>query len=491
MDGHTSPQRKLVPGSDASSDASGAECHSIWKQVLGSVVVATVTLSYSCLLGFGSILLGQLDEPGSTVLVSDRQRPWLMSGAYVGSVIGCVLATFLAKTFGPSRIMFWHTVPNALGWGLQALVPGFWPLLAGRFVCGLACGVCVSSAQIYISETSSPRVRGVLLILPETFATTGLLMCYMLGLLLRWQLVAIICGLVPNLVIFLGFLKLPESPTWLVSKHRLAPAARSLLFFHGSRFEADAQVQQILAGLEQTKMSVRQTLGLMRHADYLRPVLIIALQMTILNFSGINAMFGYAVVIFKLARTGINAYQCAMVLAAVRLLCNLFSTSLIDRLGRRALISISGAFCTISLAVIGAYFFVRQQDEELVQDLHWLPLASMIVTISSYSVGIGPISWVIFGEMLPSSVRELYGSIIIIFWSVTLFTILQVFPDLTRLLGNHGTFWLFSGVCALQVLFACFVIPETRLRTLEDIQHEHFVAKKTEAERGVARTAAL
>ena len=358
---------------------------------------------------------------------------------------------------------------------------GFWPLLAGRFVCGLACGVCVSSAQIYISEISSPRVRGILLIFPETFATAGLLMCYTLGLLLRWKMVAVVCGLLPNLVIFAGLLRLPESPTWLVSKHRLSEAADSLLFFHGARYAADSQVQLILAGLEQTKMSVWQTLRLMRHWVYLRPVLIIATQMTILNFSGINAMFGYAVVIFRLARTGINEYHCAMVLAAVRLLCNFTSTTLIDRLGRRALLSLSGAFCTVSLAVIGAYFYLREQDVQQVQGLHWLPLAGMICTICSYSLGIGPISWVLFGEMLPSAVRELYGSIVIIFWSLTLFTVLQVFPELTAALGNGGTFWLFAGVCAAQVLFACCVVPETRLRSLEDIQHEHFITKKTEA----------
>ncbi|XP_043225523.1 facilitated trehalose transporter Tret1-like [Amphibalanus amphitrite] len=483
MDG---PQKKLMAeptASDTSSDTLGSERHSIYKQILGSVVVATVTLSYSCLLGFGSILLGQLEEDDATVVVSDRQRPWLMGGAYVGSVLGCILATFLAKTFGPSRIMFWHTLPNAIGWALQALATGFWPLMAGRFVCGLACGVCVSSAQIYISEISSPRVRGVLLILPETFATAGLLMCYTLGLLLHWKMVAVVCGLVPNLVIFAGFLRLPESPTWLVSKHRLSAAAESLLFFHGRRYAADSQVQLILAGLEQTKMSVCETLRLMRHSVYLQPVLIIAVQMTILNFSGINAMFGYAVVIFRLARTGINEYHCAMVLAAVRLLCNIGSTTLIDRLGRRVLLSLSGAFCTVSLAVIGAYFYLREQDVQQVQGLHWLPLAGMICTICSYSLGIGPISWVIFGEMLPSSVRELYGSIIIIFWSLTLFTVLQVFPELTALLGNSGTFWLFAGVCAVQVLFAFCVVPETRLRTLEDIHQEHFVGKsKGEAE---------
>lgn len=362
--------------------------------------------------------------------------------------------------------------------GRQAAAHGFWPLIVGRFVCGVACGICISACMIYISETTCPRIRGVMLLLPETFATGGLLMCYVLGLLLHWRYVAIVCGALPNLIIFAGFWWLPESPTWLVHQFRLEDAAKALRFFRGVTFDAESQVQELVIGMEKTKMTAWQAFRLLRYAEYLRPTIIVIVQMTILNFSGFNAMFGYAVVIFRLANTGINEYHCAILLAGVRLASVIVSWSLIDRLGRRVLLSVSGAVCALSLTTIGGFFYARVYSPEAAEQMAWLPLAGMLCFICSFAVGTGPVSWVVFAELLPSAVRELCGSITIIIWALTQFVILQMFPALRDVLNNHGIFWLFAGVCLFQLVFAVFMVPETRRRTLEDIHREHFSVKE-------------
>ena len=206
-----------------------------------------------------------------------------------------------------------------------------------------------------------------------------------------------------------------------------------------------------------------------------RPVLIpFGLSVALLVFqqvSGIDTVIFYTVEIFASANIAMDEYMATILVGVVQLVSTSASLLFIDRLGRRPLLLLSGAVMGVAMTGMGAYFYLLQRGEA--SKLGLLPVASMLVFMVGFSVGYCNIPFLLMGELLPVRQRSLLGSIAGSANLGAMFIVIKTYPDLKGWLGTDGTFWLYAGLCFISCGFVGSLLPETKGKTFEEIEH-HF-----------------
>ena len=197
------------------------------------------------------------------------------------------------------------------------------------------------------------------------------------------------------------------------------------------------------------------------------------------QFSGINAVIFYSVSIFESAGSTLDSNLCSIIVGVVNLMATLVSTALIDRLGRKILLHMSNSLMIVSLILLTIYFHLQSftkteiKDEywiSTVESIGWLPLLSIMMYVTGFSLGWGPIPWLFMGEALPAKIRAPAASIVTaINWSVS-FLVTKLFPIMQDLIGATAIFGVFTAVMILATIFCVLVVPETKGMSLEDIE---------------------
>lgn len=304
---------------------------------------------------------------------------------------------------------------------------------------------------------------------------------------------ALISGILP-IVIFIMMLFVPESPRYLVQKGKTMEATSALLRFRGAYYK-----EQVDPELRVLKISVRNSQE--KSAGWrdlfslpvLRPISIAFLIYFFQVLAGIDPVLFYTVDIFSSAGATIDEYYSTIIVGSVQVVSALCGAFLVEYFGRRVLLIISELSMVLSLGVLGYFFFLKQQNDNVSPDgLGWLPLTSLVVYVVSYSIGVGPVGYMIMGEILPHHVKGAAGCFLTsVKWGMS-FAMTKFFLDLIDLLGDAGTYWLFGGFCLLGAMYIFCCVPETKGKTLDEIQNEFsnsFVARRNTS--GVSDTTPL
>lgn len=188
------------------------------------------------------------------------------------------------------------------------------------------------------------------------------------------------------------------------------------------------------------------------------------------QFSGINAIIHYTTSIFTDANTGLKATDSTIIVGAIQVIATLLATFIIDRTGRRILLIIAGFFMAISTILLAVYFQLKEADFTAVENLRWLPLLAVCLFIAMFSVGHGPILWLMIGELFANNVKAYISPLAGTSAWLLSFLVTKIFPSLRDSLGNAGVFWMFSCLSLLGTVFVFFVVPETKGISLAEIQ---------------------
>jgi len=189
--------------------------------------------------------------------------------------------------------------------------------------------------------------------------------------------------------------------------------------------------------------------------------------MVMQQFSGINAAIFFSTEIFKDAGQK-NAKLSSVIFGIVQVVATGISCVIMDKAGRRILLLGSSLGMCISSAVLGLFFYLKEHEHH--SNDGWLAMVSVMVYITSFSLGMGPIPWLIMPEVLPSEIRAQTGGVATCVNWTGAFIVSMTFDPLRQAIENYGCFWAFSVVCALGFVFVFFTIPETKGRSLEEIQ---------------------
>lgn len=170
------------------------------------------------------------------------------------------------------------------------------------------------------------------------------------------------------------------------------------------------------------------------------------------------------------AKTSIDAKVQTIIIAAVLLVATIFGSILVDRVGRKILMVTSSSLMTSMLAVLGAYFVLLDKDAEVIESLFWLPLSSLCVHLIAFSVGYGPLPWLLISECYKNSYNAVASPVTCAFAWTLGFVVTLTFEYITDAIGIGQTLWIFAGLSFIGVFFSAFVIVETKAKTFSEIQ---------------------
>ncbi|MFE0464670.1 sugar porter family MFS transporter [Kitasatospora sp. NPDC058965] len=414
---------------------------------------------------------------GILVVVS---KAWQLSGPdkgvltaslSVGAMVGAGLAARLTGRVGRRRTIMAAGGVVILGTVACALAPGFGALVAFRTVLGLGIGLSSATVPTYLAELAPARTRGAMGSLNQIFIVSGILIAFLVGYWLqpahqwRWMFAG---ALVPAVVLVVGLSFLPETPRWLVDRGR-EDEARAVLAATRPAGEVEAELASIR---EVIRRDAAQPGHRVRDlwAPRVRPMLLVALLLAVgQQFSGVNAINAYfPTMLVSLGLTANTALLSAIVLGVTKLAFTAWVVFVVDRWGRKPLLLIGNAVMVATLALTG-WVVTHVHDKG---SLGLLTVVLLVLYLAGYELGWGAVVWVMTAEVFPLRARGAgTGVAAVVLWAAT-GVITAVYPILSdhHHLGIGGAMYLFAAVNAALFLLTGRLVPETKGRSLEQIE---------------------
>ena len=423
------------------------------------------------LIGYATgVIAGALLYVRDDINLSNTQQGLATSILLLGATAAAMVTGGLAEKFGRKIMLGAAGVLFAIGFALAALAPGFWLLILGRLITGLGVGVGSALVPTYLGEISPVQIRGWMLTLNQLMQTVGMLVAYVVNLIFaanaNWRAMFWV-GAVPAVLLALIAMRLPESPTWLINQGRIETAKKMLTRVAGAdrADEVVAHHQQKAHEQQDRGDSTSETAGwrglLTRRV---RPGLVVGIGLAILQqIVGINTVLYFApTVMEQTALSASNSIVYSVIIGVVNLGMTIVSLRLIDRAGRRPLLLVSLTGMGISVAVLGLAFLVNLSPIVM--------LICMLVYVSSFAIGMGPVFWVILGEVFPPDNQAEGSSAGSTMNWLSNFAVSTAFLPLIGVIGTGPVFLIFAAVCVFGLLFVYRLVPETKGLDFEEIE---------------------
>jgi len=417
-------------------------------------------------------------------LESATQKGWGTSSALIGCMVGALACVFMADKYGRKRLLiiagFLFTL-SAIG---TALATTFFWFNFYRIVGGVAMGIALNLSPMYIAEIAPPEKRGMYVSINQLLIMIGVLMAQ----LVNWQISILDTSLavdatnatiakswsgiygwrwmfgaetLPAFIFFLLMFFVPESVRWLV-KNGQVEKAKQILVKIGGREYAKLQINDV-----QSTVS-REDVGQINFKELLNPHILkfigIGVFLSFLQqWSGLNVVIYYASDIFQAA--GYNLKEMMLnivVIGGVMVLSVIVTMMTVDKLGRKTLLLFGTSSMAVVYALIGYCFYLNYTGLVIV--------LLVLANVMFYSITLAPLLWVVLSEIFPNRIRGAAMSIAALAHWVGNFSLTFTFPAIKENLGWANNFWLYGLICAVGFMVIWFTLPETKRKTLEEIE---------------------
>lgn len=451
-------------------------------------LISLVSAMGGLLFGYDWVVIGGAKpfyEPFFAISGNPAMQGWAMSSALLGCLVGALMAGVFSDRYGRRKMLIIAAalfVASAVGTGAADRFSWF---ILYRILGGFAIGIASNLSPMYIAEISPAHMRGRLVSFNQMTIVLGILAAQIVNWLLaepvaadamsetilaswngqtgwRWMFWA---ENVPAVLFFIFAFMIPESPRWLAVKGRKAEAIAVMSKIAG-REEAEREYREMEQGIAESRAAkTGNELRKILHPS-MRRVLIIGVVLAIFQqWCGINVIFNYAQEIFSAAGYGVSDILMNIVVTGVtNVVFTIVAMFLVDRLGRRPLLLIGAGGLTLIYFLMGAAYYFQLTGITL--------LVIVVAAIACYAMSLAPIMWVVVSEIFPNAVRGVAMSVATFcLWSAC-FILTYTFPLLNNALGAAGTFWIYGAICLAGFLFIGRCVPETRNKSLEEIEKE-------------------
>ncbi|XP_061367416.1 sugar transporter ERD6-like 5 isoform X3 [Gastrolobium bilobum] len=383
----------------------------------------------------------------------------------IGAMIGAVGSGKIADYAGRRVAMGFSEVFCILGWLAITFSKVAWSLYVGRLLVGCGIGLLSYVVPVYIAEITPKNLRGGFTTVHQFMSCCGMSLTYLIGAFSNWRILALV-GTIPCLLQLLSLPFIPDSPRWLAKVGRLKESDSALQRLRGKNADVYQEATEIRDYTETLQRQKEASIIGLFQLKYLKSLTVGVGLMILQQFGGINGIVFYANSIFTSAGFSDSIGTIAMV--AVKFPMTTLGVLLMDKSGRRPLLLVSALGTCLGCFLAALSFFM--------QDLHKLKgvspilvLVGVLVYVGSFSIGMGPIPWIIMSEIFPINVKGSAGSFVTLVSWLCSWIVSYAFNFLMSW-SSVGTFIVFSSICGLTVLFVAKLVPETKGRTLEEIQ---------------------
>ena len=416
-----------------------------------------------------AVISGAVGALEKHFLLTPLQTGWAGASAIIGCIPGAMLAGFLSDWFGRKKILLLCALLYCVS-GLWSAVPtSFAEFIVARFFGGLAIGASSMICPTYIAELAPEKQRGWLCALFQLGIVVGIFIVFFVNMLIqgagdavwnealgwRWMLGS---EALPAALFFGLLFTVPESPRWLVQNAREDEARAILARLVGAE-HAEREIRAVAAVSGEAEGRFLDLFA----PQWRRPLIIAVGLAVFAQFSGINAIMYYAPEVFKTAGASSNAaFAAAVWVGLINLLFTFIAIAFVDRLGRKPLLLAGSALQVAALAWVGWCYHTHVGGTPL--------LLGVLAFVAAFAMAMGPIPWIVISEIFPGRIRGRAVAVGVFMIWVSCYLVAQTFPLLNRSLGGAATFWIY-GACSLAGLaFVALVLPETKGRTLEEIE---------------------
>ncbi|KAG8186822.1 hypothetical protein JTE90_020500 [Oedothorax gibbosus] len=446
------------------------------KMYLAAIAALSYAMAAGMVCGYSASATANMKRSSSPVRPDAGEIAWIGSIMALGAVLGGLLAGYLCNRFGRKGTLILTSVPFLGGWMFITYADAVFLIYLGRFFTGMCVGVTCVTIPPYLVEISTPEVRGLLGTSFQLFIVMGVFLVNSLGAVLSWEWLTIpSAALIIVAVILMCFV--PESPRWLIGKGEFKEAISAVEYLRGDCVDASAECVAID---EDLKMQPKGSISLeeLKKVDIIVPALLSFSLVFFQQTTGSNAVLFYTVDIFKAAGSSLDPNVATIIIDAVLVGATAVSSVLIDRAGRKSLLVASGAGMAVSLICLGTYDYIGEHNPEVRVHYGWIPLLTLIIYIAFFSLGFGPIPWLMMAEMTSVRTRSLIcGAATAVCW-IFVFIITKSFQALELTIHDYGAYFLYAGFSVLSCFFVIFCLPETKGKQVEEIQQYFFSLKK-------------
>lgn len=449
------------------------------------ILITSVSAMGGLLFGYDWVVIGGAKpfyERYFEITKLPYLQGWAMSAAIIGCLVGAAVSGILSNKLGRKKSLIISAFIFLISSLATGAAGGLTTFVIYRIIGGIGIGMASSLSPIYISEISPAHIRGRMVSINQLTIVIGILAAQIINWLIaepvaygatdidilqswngqwgwRWMFWA---TTIPSMVFFICMFFIPESPRWLTQKGMNNKAIRILKRI-GNDNHAKNEMKQIQESMQ--KKGEKMSYSSLKDKS-IRKILTLGILLAVFQqWCGINVIFNYAEEVFSAA--GYNVTDILfniLITGTVNLLFTFIAMLTVDRWGRRKLMLTGASGLFVIYAAMGYAYYAHITG--------WPLLVLVVAAIACYSMSLAPVTWVVLSEIFPNKIRGAAMAIATFaLWSAC-FMLTYTFPLLNRSLGASGTFWLYGFICILGFIFIYRNLPETKGKTLEEIEKE-------------------
>ncbi|EFN68554.1 Sugar transporter ERD6-like 8 [Camponotus floridanus] len=428
--------------------------------------------------GYSAVAEPVMRAPKTNDLQLDAvQANWMATASALGIPLGCLVSSFVMRR-GRKISMFVTSLISLVGWVTIYMSNSYVQILVGRTISGVSVGMASVPTTVYVAEITGPKWRSTMITWTSFFMGLGILLIYIFGYIFKddWRLMTLMCSLLPVVAIILALLVIPESPLWLRDQNRSEEALEIMRKFRGIP-KGKPTPTELLLELEPRPQRENQNLlqHLMKRSSVM-PFVIMLSYFFFQQFSGIFVVIYNAVTIMDKSGVQIDPYIGAVIIGVARLIACLLTSAVSQKFGRRISSIISGIGMTIFMASLSLYLFLAENGI-VISDKGIIPVACIILYIFASTLGYLIIPFAMVGEIYPSKVKDILSNLTVAIGYIFSAITVKTYPDMLKLMNMHGVFFFFGIVSFIGLIFIILFLPETKGKTLSEIE-DMFSKKK-------------
>ncbi|CAH1153891.1 unnamed protein product [Phaedon cochleariae] len=437
-------------------------------QMVAAISGTLFAISDGMTYGWTAPFIPYLISDKSHIKTTKHEAEYLETALLLGSFCGLPITIYLVDKIGRKKSLLLASCVVLLAWIAKAFGNNIWYFFVARFFCGMSGNMAFVAAPMYIAEIADQKIRGFLSSIIYIMMLLGCLIVYSVGPYLPYYIPSIIGVIVAGTELLI-FSRVPESPLYLLSKNKPERALESLKYFKPYT-NATKEMDDLVEVLREQQKNKGKFWDLLTVSSNRKAILI----MTVLNAG--QHLCAYTVILMNLhliLEAAGSIYMdppiAAILFATLMLLAAMFASFQIDNYGRKVLLIFSSVLTALCLLSIAVYFNLKQMGVD-VDGVSWIPIASVMVYGAVFKIGIGLVPIVVTAEIFPTDLKAIGMTLSDAMFILGGIVGLQLYQWLSDSYGLYVSFYLFAACGFFIALFTIFVVPETKGRSLDEIQ---------------------